>query len=62
MNKPIWMLKNKSGFEVWTSYERDYLHVIDEVMRHLGYELVRQDLEECAGCGQCKGSCICQVD
>jgi len=62
MKKPIWMLKDRIGNQIWSSYERDYLHVIDEVLRHLGYELVRLDLEVCEECGQCNGACICQID
>ena len=62
MNKPIWLLKDKIGRNIWSSYERDYLLVIEEMLKHLGYELVRQDLETCDKCGQCNGACICEVD
>ena len=62
MNKPIWRLKDKSGNEVWASYERDYLSVIDSLLGHLGFELVRVDIEPCEKCGQCNGACICEVD
>ncbi len=62
MKRPIWQLKDKAGNEVWSSHERDYLTMIDMLVRDLGYELVRMDIQPCERCGQCNGACICETD
>ena len=59
MEKPVWILKNKAGDEVWSTYERDYLTVVELALKALGYELVRGDLESCRTCGLPNGACTC---
>ena len=59
MQKPVWSLKDQHGNVVWSSFERDYLTVVEGALKHLGHELVRSDLEPCACCGQCQGACTC---
>ena len=59
MEKPVWILKDKAGKEVWASYDRSYLAALDGALQHLEYELVRGDQEACSTCGLPPGVCPC---
>ena len=59
MDHPVWTLKDRNGTAVWSSYERDYMTVVEGALKALGHELVRNDLEACACCGQPRGACTC---
>jgi len=60
MDKSVWIMKDKTGNEVWSTYERDYLTVVSKALESMGLELVRNDLEICLCCGLCNGLCQCQ--
>ena len=59
MEKPIWILKDKEGNEVWSSFHIDYVVAIEKALQALGYELLWGDLEVCPGCGMVNALCIC---
>lgn len=59
MDTPVWKLM-KNGEEVWSTHERDYLTAVEDALKSQGCELVRVDLETCAGCGLPNGMCLCQ--
>ena len=60
MEKPIWILKDKEGNEVWSSFHIDYVLVIETALQELGYQLIWGDLEVCPGCRMVNAFCICR--
>jgi len=60
MDKPIWILKDKEGNEVWSSFHIDYVLVIETALQELGYQLIWGDLEVCPGCRMVNAFCICR--
>jgi len=59
MEKPIWILKDKEGNEVWSSSHIDYVLVIETALQELGYQLIWGDLEVCPGCRMVNAFCVC---
>ena len=60
MDKPMWVLKDAHGQDVWHSNEPDYVRLLEQALKEVGYELVWSDLQKCPGCGYWNAICICQ--
>ena len=59
MEKPLWIVKDKDGNEVWATFHADYVVVIEMALQVLGYQLIWGDLEICPGCGVVNAFCVC---
>jgi hypothetical protein len=62
MEKPVWILKDQADNPVWTTFQPDYITVIESALQHLGYRLVWGDLEKCPDCGFWNALCICRKE
>lgn len=58
---PVWLLRNKKDNIVWCTVDWDFPTVVEDLLRFLGYKLIKESPEQCQRCGFAVSRCVCQL-